>query len=106
MLCARLPFDENPRQIIDNALIPFTESDTYARVFVVGLLNTLLVSIVGIVIATIIGVLVALGRLSPRKKSISLHKNGALTVHLARSIRHSCNVVIRFTKKYAPVVIH
>lgn len=50
---------------VSQALIPFTESDSYARVFVVGLLNTLLVSIVGIVIATIIGVLVALGRLSP-----------------------------------------
>jgi len=50
---------------VSQALIPYTESDTYARVFVVGLLNTLLVSIIGIVIATIIGVLVALGRLSP-----------------------------------------
>lgn len=50
---------------VSQALIPFTESDSYARVFVVGLLNTLLVSIVGIVIATVIGVLVALGRLSP-----------------------------------------
>ena len=50
---------------VSQALIPFSESDTYSRVFLVGLLNTLLVSIVGIVIATIIGVLVALGRLSP-----------------------------------------
>jgi general L-amino acid transport system permease protein len=50
---------------VSQALIPFSESDTYARVFVVGLLNTLLVSIVGIVIATVIGALVALGRLSP-----------------------------------------
>lgn len=50
---------------VSQALIPYTESDTYARVFVVGLLNTLLVSIVGIVVATIIGVAVALGRLSP-----------------------------------------
>ncbi|HEX7791600.1 MAG TPA: ABC transporter permease subunit [Afipia sp.] len=50
---------------VSQALIPFSESDTYSRVFVVGLLNTLLVSIVGIVIATIIGVAVALGRLSP-----------------------------------------
>ncbi len=50
---------------VSQALIPFSESDTYSRVFVVGLLNTLLVSVVGIVIATLIGVLVALGRLSP-----------------------------------------
>lgn len=50
---------------VSQALIPYSETDTYARVFLVGLLNTLLVSIVGIVIATVIGVLVALGRLSP-----------------------------------------
>ena len=50
---------------VSQALIPYTESDTYTRVFVVGLLNTLLVSVVGIVIATVIGVMVALGRLSP-----------------------------------------
>ncbi|CAN5329443.1 ABC transporter permease subunit [soil metagenome] len=50
---------------VSQALIPYSESDTYARVFVVGLLNTLLVSIIGIVVATIIGVSVALGRLSP-----------------------------------------
>ncbi|TXJ22083.1 MAG: amino acid ABC transporter permease, partial [Afipia sp.] len=50
---------------VSQALIPYSETDTYARVFLVGLLNTLLVSIVGIVIATVIGVIVALGRLSP-----------------------------------------
>lgn len=50
---------------VSQALIPYSESDTYSRVFVVGLLNTLLVSIIGIIVATIIGLLVALGRLSP-----------------------------------------
>ena len=35
------------------------------RVFFVGLLNTLLVSVIGIFFATVIGFLVALGRLSP-----------------------------------------
>ncbi len=50
---------------VSQALIPYSESDTYSRVFLVGLLNTLLVSIIGIIAATIIGVLVALGRLSP-----------------------------------------
>lgn len=46
-------------------LIPYQESDTYLRVFFVGLLNTLVVSIIGIVFATIIGFIVGLGRLSP-----------------------------------------
>src|SRR6266576_1301129 len=45
--------------------IPYYGSDTYTRVFLVGLLNTLVVSIIGIFFATVIGFLVALGRLSP-----------------------------------------
>ncbi|GAB1716305.1 MAG: amino acid ABC transporter membrane protein 1, PAAT family [Nitrobacter sp.] len=50
---------------VNQTLIPYSESDSYTRVFLVGLLNTLLVAVVGIVIATIIGFAVALGRLSP-----------------------------------------
>ncbi|HET7888755.1 MAG TPA: ABC transporter permease subunit [Bradyrhizobium sp.] len=50
---------------VNQSLIPYTQSDTYARVFVVGLLNTLLVAVIGIFFATVIGFLVALGRLSP-----------------------------------------
>ena len=50
---------------VNQSLIPYSGSDTYARVFFVGLLNTLLVAIIGIFFATVIGFLVALGRLSP-----------------------------------------
>lgn len=50
---------------VSQTLIPYSETDSYTRVFLVGLLNTLLVSVVGIVFATIIGFVVALGRLSP-----------------------------------------
>ena len=50
---------------VSQNLIPYSGSDTYTRVFLVGLLNTLLVSIIGIFFATVIGFLVALGRLSP-----------------------------------------
>lgn len=50
---------------VSQALIPYSESDTYTRVFLVGLLNTLLVAVVGIFFASIIGFLVGLGRLSP-----------------------------------------
>jgi general L-amino acid transport system permease protein len=50
---------------VSQALIPFSGSDSYTRVFFVGLLNTLLVSVIGIFFATVIGFLVALGRLSP-----------------------------------------
>jgi len=50
---------------VNQSLIPYSGSDTYTRVFLVGLLNTLLVSVIGIFFATLIGFLVALGRLSP-----------------------------------------
>src|ERR1700719_3998100 len=50
---------------VSQNLIPYSGSDTYTRVFLVGLLNTLLVSIIGIFFATVIGFMVALGRLSP-----------------------------------------
>src|SRR5437588_7403213 len=50
---------------VSQALIPYSGSDTYTRVFFVGLLNTLLVAVIGIFFATIIGFLVGLGRLSP-----------------------------------------
>ena len=50
---------------INQSLIAYNEADTYARVFFVGLLNTLLVAAIGIVLATILGFLVGLARLSP-----------------------------------------
>jgi len=50
---------------VSQNLIPYSGSDPYTRVLLVGLLNTLVVSIIGIFFATVIGFLVALGRLSP-----------------------------------------
>ncbi len=50
---------------INQALIPYSALSDYGRAFWVGLLNTLLVSAVGIVFATIIGFLIAIFRLSP-----------------------------------------
>ncbi len=50
---------------VSQALIDYSSNSTYSRVFVVGLLNTLLVSAMGIVAATILGLFVGLGRLTP-----------------------------------------
>ena len=50
---------------ISQTLIPYNETDTYGRAFLVGLLNTLLVSGVGIVLATILGFAIGIARLSP-----------------------------------------
>ncbi|WP_217476509.1 amino acid ABC transporter permease [Stutzerimonas stutzeri] len=50
---------------ISQHLIDYSESDSYGRVFWVGLLNTLLVSVIGIILATLIGFILGVARLSP-----------------------------------------
>ena len=46
------------------SVIPFTPDDSHARALLVGLLNTIMVSVVGIFLATIIGLVVGVARLS------------------------------------------
>lgn len=68
---------------VNQTLIPYTGSDTFMRVFVVGLLNTLVVSVVGIVFATVIGFIVALCRLSP---NWLLSRVGEIYVEIIRNL--------------------
>ncbi|MFT4180413.1 MAG: amino acid ABC transporter permease [Rhizobium sp.] len=49
---------------LGQALIPFSSDSTNTNALVVGLLNTVLISVCGIIAATIIGFLVGIGRLS------------------------------------------
>src|SRR5258708_4881775 len=49
---------------IGESLIAYTPADTYGRAFLVGLTNTLYVAALGIVLATILGTLMGLARLS------------------------------------------
>jgi general L-amino acid transport system permease protein len=50
---------------ISESPIPYASTDTYGKAFLVGLLNTLFVSFVGIILATILGIVVGVARLSP-----------------------------------------
>jgi len=50
---------------LGESLIPFGSGDTYFRAFVVGILNTLKVAFLGIILSTILGLMLALGQLSP-----------------------------------------
>src|SRR5260370_25083271 len=50
---------------IGESLIAYSPADTYARAFLVGLLNTLYVAALGIVLATILGTVMGIARLSP-----------------------------------------
>ncbi|MBS7541597.1 amino acid ABC transporter permease [Ancylobacter oerskovii] len=49
---------------ISQTLIGYSETSSYGRAFLVGILNTLLVAVIGIFFATVIGFLVGIGRLS------------------------------------------
>ncbi|WP_404382231.1 amino acid ABC transporter permease [Caenispirillum salinarum] len=49
---------------ISESVIEYSPADTYGRVLVAGLLNTLKVSIIGIVLATLIGTIIGIARLS------------------------------------------
>ena len=50
---------------IQFSLIDYDGSKSYARAYLVGLLNTLLVSVIGIILCTILGVIIGIARLSP-----------------------------------------
>jgi general L-amino acid transport system permease protein len=58
-------FMNNPASFgIGESFIPYEPSDTYARALLVGLVNTLVVSMLGIVLTTIVGILAGVARLS------------------------------------------
>lgn len=50
---------------ISDKPIAFSADDTFARAFAIGIINTLLVSAAGLVLATALGVVVGVARLSP-----------------------------------------
>jgi len=65
------------------SLIEYDGSHSYARAYLVGLLNTLLVAFIGIIIATILGVIVGIARLSP---NYLIERSAAFYVEFFRNI--------------------
>lgn len=58
-------FMKNPASFdIGESYIPYEASDTYQRALLVGLVNTLVISLIGIVLTTLVGVLAGVARLS------------------------------------------
>lgn len=49
---------------IGESPVPYSANDTYGQAYLVGLLNTLFIGVVGIVLATVLGTLVGIARLS------------------------------------------
>ena len=68
---------------ISQTLISYSEDDTYGRAFLIGLLNTLLVSAIGIVFATILAFLIGIARLS---KNWLLSRLAAVYIETFRNI--------------------
>ncbi|MFC1659531.1 amino acid ABC transporter permease [Pseudomonadota bacterium] len=65
------------------SIIPYDSTSTYGRVFVVGLLNTILVSVAGIFFATILGFLAGIGSLS---NNWLIHKLSVVYVNIFRNV--------------------
>ena len=68
---------------IGESIIAYDASNSYGRAYVVGILNTLRVSVLGIVLATIIGVLVGMARLSRNWLVVRL---ASLYVEMVRNV--------------------
>ncbi|HEY7607865.1 MAG TPA: ABC transporter permease subunit, partial [Alphaproteobacteria bacterium] len=49
---------------ISDSIIPWDPDDTFGRAYLVGILNTLRVGVVGIILATILGTIIGIARLS------------------------------------------
>jgi general L-amino acid transport system permease protein len=68
---------------IGEGLISYTAADNYLRALTVGLLNTIRVAVIGIVLATIIGTLIGIARLS---SNWLLAKFASLYVEVVRNV--------------------
>lgn len=64
-------------------LIPYAEENSYARVFLIGLLNTLLVTFIGIILATLLGFMIGVARLS---SNWMINKLATVYVEIFRNI--------------------
>jgi general L-amino acid transport system permease protein len=68
---------------IADTLIAYRPSDTYLRALIVGVLNTLRVAVIGVVLATVLGTLIGIARLS---KNWLLAKLAAVYVETLRDL--------------------
>jgi len=89
---AGIPIAETP--------IPYTPSDSYARAFLIGVLNTLKVALVGVVLASVLGVVVGVMRLSANWLLRQLAK---LYVETIRNTPLAVQIVFWYTAILTPL---
>ncbi|MEP9353206.1 amino acid ABC transporter permease [Xanthobacter sp. KR7-65] len=68
---------------ISQTLVPYNESMSYGRAFLVGLLNTLLVAFLGVIFATLIGFVMGVARLS---KNVVIKALASAYVEITRNL--------------------
>ena len=85
---------------ISQSLIPFSAASTYARAFLVGLLNTLLVPAVGIVLSTILGFIIGVARLS---KNWIVAKLATVYVEVIRNLPLLLQLLFWYNAVLAPL---
>ncbi len=73
------------------SLISFEESDTVGRAFLVGLLNTILASAAGIVLATVLGFAVGLARLS---SNMAVSRAALVSVESVRNVPLLLHIIV------------
>ncbi len=86
---------------VSQSLIPFSAAaSTYADAFVVGLLNTLLVGVIGVVFATILGFIVGIARLS---KNWIINKLAMVYVEVIRNLPLLLQLLFWYNAVLAPL---
>ena len=68
---------------IQFSLIDYDGSHSYARAYLVGLLNTLLVAVIGVILATLLGAVIGVARLSP---NYLIRKTASFYIEFFRNI--------------------
>ena len=90
----RAGFDINFR------LIDYSPASTYGRAFVVGVLNTLTVSLLGIVAATVLGFMLGIGRLS---RNWLVSRTSATVIETVRNLPLLLQLLFWYTAVLAPL---
>ncbi len=86
--------DREARFEIGESLIPYTAASPYGRALLVGFLNTLKVSILGIAIATVLGIAVGILSLS---KNWLVAKLAAVYVNFLRNVPILLHIILWYT---------
>jgi general L-amino acid transport system permease protein len=79
---------------ISEYLVPYSAASTYAQALLVGLLNTLRVAIIGVALATVLGIFVGIGTLS---QNWLLARITMGYIHLLRNIPVLLQIILWYT---------